>query len=123
MAEKQMNLNFEFIKPTEKLMSLARGLVSSPSEDCRAVSKAVLDVTAEADKVRGKLARDENADLAPYFDFWFADAVECANRLIKDENDDVRYLATCLIEIEKAVIKSKESFLAEMKRVGVKFPQ
>ena len=36
-----------------------------------------LDVTAEASAVQKAIAEDGNVDLGPYFDFWFADAIEC----------------------------------------------
>src|SRR5580698_8077764 len=108
MDKKELNFNFEFITPAERIMSMARTLVSSPDEDCRAVAKAVLDVVAEATTIQKAMAEDRDVDIAPYFDFWFADAIECANVMLNGENQDARDLARCLIEMEKASIKSKE---------------
>ena len=35
------------------------------------------------------------------------------------DDKEARHLADCLIQLEQAAIKSKESFLIEMKRLGI----
>jgi hypothetical protein len=100
-------------------MTIARASVTSPDENYRSVAKAVLDVTAEALSIQKAIAEDGRVDLAPYFDFWFGDAVGCANKLLQYDDKEARHLGQCLIDLEKASIKSKESFLAEMKRLGI----
>lgn len=57
--------------------------------------------------------------MAPYLDFWFADAVACAEKMTKYEDTDSRDLAQCLIQAEREVIASKESVLAEINRLGI----
>ena len=56
-----------------------------------------------------KKAMEENrdADLAPYLDFWFADAIACAQKLLQYEDAESRNVARCLIDAEQAVIASK----------------
>jgi hypothetical protein len=114
------NFSFTFIEPSPHVLEAARNLADSPDENRRAVAKAVLDVTAAGRAIMDALRENRNADLAPYFDFWFADSVACAQNLLTSEDKDARYLAECLIELEQATIKSKERFLAEMKRLGIK---
>jgi hypothetical protein len=121
MAElKEFQFTFQFIEPAEYLLEAARKFADSPDENRRAVAKAVLDVTAAGRKIKDALAANRHAELAPYFDFWFADSVACAKKLLNSEDKEARYLAECLIELDKATIKSKESFLAEVKRLGIK---
>jgi hypothetical protein len=117
--KKEFKFSFQFIEPAEHLLEAARKFADSPNENCRAVAKAVLDVVAAGRKIKNALAENRDADLAPYFDFWFADSVACAQRLLPSDDKQARYLAACLIELEAAAIKSKESFLAEMKRLGI----
>jgi hypothetical protein len=116
----KFRFKFEFIMPAERIMAVARNNLDSPDENLRSVAKAVLDVTAEASKIKSAMAEDKDADLGPYFDFWFADALNCANQLLDCEEPDARNLARCLIDIERATVKSKESFLVEMKRLGLR---
>ena len=116
---KQFQFSFEFITPAERVMAFARASIASHDENYRSVAKAVLDVTAEALSIQKAIAEDGRVDLAPYFDFWFGDAVGCANKLLQYDDKEARHLGQCLIDLEKASIKSKESFLAEMKRLGI----
>jgi hypothetical protein len=121
MAELQkFSFSFSFIEPAPKLLEAARKFADSPDENRRAVAKAVLDVTAAGRAIKDAIIENRDADLAPYFDFWFADSVACAQRLLDSADEEARYLAECLIRLEQAAIKSKESFLAEMKRLGIK---
>jgi len=102
------------------ILKTANDNLGSNDENVRAVAKAILDVTREATKVKEGIAADGNVDLAPYFDFWFADAIAAANTLLNSENENIRYMAKCLIEQEQAILKSKMDFLDEMKRCGIK---
>ena len=114
------NFSFEFIEPSEDVLEHARKLVDSPDENCRSVAKAVLDVVAAGRAIKDALRQKRSVNLDSYFDFWFADATTCAQRLRKSGDQVSRNLAECLIKLEEATIKSKESFLKEMKRLGVK---
>jgi hypothetical protein len=116
----EFNFSFEFIEPEPYLLDAARKFADSPDENRRSVAKAVLDVTAAGRAIKDALLQNRDADLAPYFDFWFADSVVCAHKLLDSDDKDARHLAECLIALEKAAIISKESFLGEMKRLGVK---
>jgi hypothetical protein len=121
MAErKEFKFTFQFVEPVRHLLEAARKFVDSPDENRRAVAKAVLDVTAAGRNIMDAMLEHRGAYLAPYFDFWFADAVACAQKLLNSEDNEARYLAECLIKLEEAAIKSKEGFLAEMKRLGIK---
>lgn len=121
MAKPQkFNFSFSFIEPAPHLLQAARDSADSLDENRRAVAKAVLDVTAAGRAIKDAQLQDHSADLAPYFDFWFADSVECAHKLLASDDKEARYLAECLIQLEQAAIKSKESFLAEVKRLGIK---
>jgi hypothetical protein len=117
---KKFNFSFSFIEPAPNLLEAARKFAKSPDENRRAVAKAVLDVTAAGRAIKDALLQNSDADLAPYFDFWFADSIACAQKLLDSDDKEARYLAQCLIELEQAAIKSKESFLAETKRLGIK---
>ncbi len=114
------NFQFSFVMPTDQVMEIARTHVDSANEDYRSVAKALLDTTEEATKVKDCIEKDIDVDVAPYLDFWFADAVECAKRLLDSGDHDAGLLAHCLIDAEKATIKSKENMLAEIKRLGLK---
>jgi len=116
----KVTFKFDFVIPAEMILKTANDNLGSNDENVRAVAKAILDVTREATKVKEGIAADGNVDLAPYFDFWFADAIAAANTLLNSENENIRYMAECLIEQEKAILKSKMDFLDEMKRCGIK---
>ena len=115
-----LKFSFQFIEPAPYLLEAARKLVDSPDENCRAVAKAVLDVTDAGRKIKDALLENRDADLAPYFDFWFADSIACAQKLLQSDDKEARYLSECLIKLEEAAIKSKEGLLAEFKRLGIK---
>ena len=117
---KKFKFNFNFIMPADHLMSLARESVESPNADLRTVANALIDVTNEADKIAQGFADDGNVDLAPFFDFWFVDAIDAAKRLRESPDDNLRHLAECLIQQEQSIIESKEDFLTETKRLGIK---
>jgi hypothetical protein len=118
--KKQVRLTFDFVMPVERIMAVARDHLDSPDGNYRSVAMAVLDVTAVATTIQKEIAADGNVDLAPYFDFWFGDAVDCAHKLLHYSDSDARDLGQCLIDMEKAAIKSKENFLTEMKRLGIR---
>lgn len=118
--EKAFKFDFQFIEPSEAVMEAAQKLRESPDEDRRCTAKALLDVTAAGRAIKDAIIEDRDVDLAPYFDFWFADAVSAAEKLQHADDKDARHLAQCVLDSEKAIIKSKESFLAEMKRLGIK---
>jgi hypothetical protein len=121
MAElKEFKFSFQFIEPAGHLLEAARKFADSPDENRRPVAKAVLDVTAAGRAIKNALMESRNADLAPYFDFWFADSITCAQKLLHSNDKEALCLAECLIKLDEATIKSKESFLAEMKRLRVK---
>lgn len=117
---RQFRFGFNFIEPGARLLEAARKFADSSDENRRAVAKAVLDVTAAGRAIKDAILEDRDADLAPYFDFWFADSIECAQNLLVSDEKDARQLAECLIQLEQALIKSKESFLAEQKRLEIK---
>jgi hypothetical protein len=116
----KVTLNFSFVIPAEMILKTANDNLDSSDESIRSVAKAILDVTREAKRVQEGIAADGNVDLAPYFDFWFADAIAAANSLLNSEKENIRYMAESLIEQEKAILKSKIDFLDEMKRCGIK---
>ena len=116
----KVSLNLNFVIPADLVVNTANENLDSDDENIRTVSKAILDLTREATKVKDGMATNGNVDLAPYFDFWFADAIAAANTLLKYDDANIRYMAECLIEQEKAIHKSKTSFLEEMKRLGIK---
>lgn len=118
--KKKFKLTFDFVMPADRVIRIALEHVDSPDENYRSVAKALLDVTAEAGKVKDALTEDRDVDLAPYLDFWFADAIECAKKLLRSDDPDAGDLARCLIDAEKAAIKSKECVLAEIKRLGLR---
>jgi hypothetical protein len=116
----KVTFDFDFVIPAEMTLKTAKDNLGSSDENVRAVAKAIVDVTREATRVQESLRADGNIDLAPYFDFWFADAVAAANKLLNSGNENIRYMAKCLIEQEQAILKSKRSFLDEMKRRGIR---
>src|SRR5579863_9296367 len=118
MSQKKVQLGFEFVIPTDKVLDIARTWLSSDDERRRGVAKAIIDVTKEARTVQQSMAADGHVDLAPYFDFWTGDAIASAKHLMKSNDADDRMLAECLINQEEAIVKSKAAFLAEMKRHG-----
>jgi len=87
-----------------KVESLRRGLCNSHYQL----------FTRERTKVLAK------GDLAPYFDFWFADAITAANLIESSDNERIRFLAESLIAQEDAILRSKMEFLSEMKRRGIR---
>ena len=103
---KQFHLSFQFIEPVDRLMAVARTFAVSPDENRRTVAKALLDVTAAGLAIKKAIEENRNADLAPYLDFWFADAISSAQKLLQYEDIESRDLAQCLIDSEKAIIKS-----------------
>jgi hypothetical protein len=117
---KVAQFSFRFVEPAEHLLATARAFAASPDENRRAVGKALLDVTAAGVAIKKAIEEKRNADLAPYLDFWFADAVACGQKLLLYEDSESRDLARCLIDAEQAVIASKESVLSEIKRLGLK---
>jgi hypothetical protein len=120
MSRDQLQCEFalEFIEPPPPVRVLARKLLDSPDDNCRSLAKAVLDVAKAGRKIKTSIAGDKEIDLAPYFDFWFGDALDTAQKLLHSDDKVIRQLAQCLIEMEKAVVESKENFLVEMKRLG-----
>ena len=116
----KVSLNFDFVIPADLIVTTANKNLTSTNENIRAVSKAILDLTREATTVKNGMTASGNVDLAPYFDFWFADAVAAANALLNNEDNNIRYMAECLIEQEQAILKSKTAFLEEMKSRGIK---
>jgi hypothetical protein len=122
MANKGVPFKFSLIliEPAERLMAIARKWRDSPDENRRCVTKALLDVTDLGRVIADNMMNDRNTDLAPYLDFWFADAVACAENLSKYEDAESRDLAQCLIDSEKSLIKSKERVLAEINRLGIR---
>jgi hypothetical protein len=126
----QFQFSLEYIEPAEYMVSVARKFADSPDENRRAVAKALLDVSAAGLAVKkameprtdteSAMKANTNTDMAPYLDFWFADAISSAQKLLRYDDAESRDLAQCLIDAEKAVMKSKESVLAEIKRLGLK---
>ena len=122
MAEKKVPFQFSlsFIEPAEYLMGIMRKFADSPDENRRAVAKAMLDVSAAGAAVKEAMLKNAGCDMAPYLDFWFADALVCAQKLLQYDDAESRDMGQSLIDAEKSVIKSKESVLAEIKRLGLK---
>jgi hypothetical protein len=110
-------LNFEFLVPVERMLEVARQRLNSADADERNVAKAVLDATRVTKRTQAKLMARVHCDMGEYFDHWMGDALESAERLLQSQELDVRSLATCLIDQSRAMIRSKEMFLAETKRV------
>ena len=75
MAQKKVNLSFQFIEPAEHVLETARSFLDSPMEDRRCVAKALLDVTTAGLAIKKAMEENRNAQLEPYLDFWFADAI------------------------------------------------
>lgn len=118
----KVQFSFAFVEPSETVVAAAQRFLSSPDEKLRSVAKALLDVTAAGLPIKKGMMEDSDTKLDPYLDFWFGDAISCAERLLHSDNEEVRHIAQCLIDAEKAVIKSKESILSEMKRLKIKPP-
>lgn len=116
----EFKFKFSFAIPADHLLAFARESVESPNADLCTVANAMLDVTSEAEKIRQGFANNGKVDLAPFFDFWFADAIDAAKRLKKSPDDNTRHLADCLITQEQSIIESKEDFLTETKRLKLK---
>lgn len=116
----KVNLDFEFVIPSDAVVAAARNFVSAKDENVRAVAKALLDLTAVASRVKDAMTQGGNVDLAPYFDFWFADAIAAANSIKSSDDKNIRHLAESLIAQESAIIRSKTAFLSEMKRRGIR---
>jgi hypothetical protein len=114
----RVEITFDILIPSNNIVSAARNHIDSNLEHVRAVAKALLDLTAVASKVKNALALGEDIDLAPYFDFWFADAIDAANAIKDSSDESVRYIAETLIEQENLVLRSKTSFLAQIKKLG-----
>jgi hypothetical protein len=117
---KRFQFSLQFIEPSETIMASARKLVASPDENRRSVAKALLDATAAGLAIKKAMEENRDADMAPYLDFWFADASSNAEQFLHCDDEEARDVAQCLIDVEKAAIKSKESVLAEIKRLGLK---
>lgn len=99
-------------------------MLQSGIQDERDVAKALLDTTEVTirtqNELRDSTTNNGSCDLAPYFDHWIGDAIDAAARILKSSvNDDIRNVAKCLIGQSKAISQSKESFLREIKRVGI----
>ncbi len=116
----KFKFSLDFVMPAEMLLNAAKKGKYSSNADIRTVSKALLDLTSEAKTIQREIKKDGNVDLGPFFDFWFVDAIECAERLKSHDDETIVALADCIIDAEQCIIKSKESFLLEMKRLGVK---
>ena len=101
----QFQFSLEFIEPAERMVSVARKFAESPDENRRAVAKVLLDVSAAGLMVKKAMEPKpdaENAagantttDMAPYLDFWFADAIGCAQKLLQYDDAESRDLAQC----------------------------
>ena len=115
-----MSLQFDWVRPSNLIIAVACDGVDSTEADVRDVSKALLDLIAEAARIQMGILADGSVDLAPYFDFWFADSIVAANRLLSHDEETIRLLAECLICQEQSLIESKESFLKSMHRLGIK---
>ena len=118
MASEAQPFNFRlgFVVPADHILAVARDHVDSPDENWRAAAKALLDFTAIGAGIQEAISVGRNADLAPYFDFWTGDAIECATRMFEYPDLDAQNLAHCLIDLEKTAIESKVSFVEEAKR-------
>ncbi|MBI3821706.1 MAG: hypothetical protein HY289_03390 [Planctomycetes bacterium] len=118
--EVPFRFSLSFVEPAEHLMGIIRTFADSPDENRRAVAKAMIDVSAAGAMIKEAILKNAGCDMAPYLDFWFADALVCARSLLEYDDAESRDLGQSLIDAEKSVIRSKESVLAEIKRLGLK---
>lgn len=114
------SFDFEVVIPTDMVVLAAKKHTDSDNENVRAVAKALLDLTAVSTMIRDRIKNRQPVDLAPYFDFWFADAITAANLIESSDNESIRFLAKSLIAQEDAILRSKMEFLSEMKRRGIR---
>jgi hypothetical protein len=118
----EFRLDLKFNAPTGRMMAIAQAGLASPDESFRVVAKAIIDLTSAMRSLEKEMVADGDVNLDPYLDFCFGDALDHAHQLLKRDDDDARNLAQCLIDMEKAVVKSKENVIAEIKRLGIKPP-
>lgn len=116
MSNDQFRVQISFIVPSGDTLEMARKSLESSDSDKRNVAKSILDATDISIKTRDKFLRNENVDVAPYFDHWFGDTIESAHRLLQSTDIASRNIALSLIALEKDILRSKEDFLIEAKR-------
>ncbi len=114
----KIKYSLDFLIPVDWILDIARRSTDSSDERHRVLGKAILDFTKIAHLTKDNLIQDKDTDLAPYLDFWFGDAIDIAKASLKDGDSNLRTLAECVIDQEKSVVKSKEAFLREVKRVS-----
>jgi hypothetical protein len=119
-SSKKVSLEFEFVIPSERTSQKAKKHLDSSDTRVQAVAKALIDFAELSTEVKDFLENKTGGDLAPYLDFWFADAVIAAKMLKNSRDEEIRDLATTLIEQEKAAIESKEFLLRKMKSLGIR---
>ncbi len=112
--------DFQFIIPTDAVLASAKVLLISDIQQHRDIAKVVVELTDIQKAIQAEIMKDGTVDLAPWFDYWFGDTIETAQQLKNSASVDISHVAHVLIEQEAGIIHSKESFLKEMKRLGVR---
>jgi hypothetical protein len=119
MTEKQAQFDFQFVIPTDDVLIQAQTLLQSDVQNHRDIAKVVTELTAIQKQIQDDISKDGTVDLAPWLDYWFGDTIETAQHLKQSDAIDVSRVAHILLDQEAAIIRSKESFLNEMKRLAV----
>lgn len=114
----EVHFSIEFVVPPEQTIDLAKQYLESSDIDKKIVAKALIDVTEVTSRTRDAYGRQEDLNLSDYFDHWFGDAIESAQRILVSSDADAQRLASALISQEQAIVRSKESFLNGAKRLG-----
>lgn len=124
MPSRMTKMDFRFVIPTDVVLSNANDLLMSDNQDHRDIGKVVTDLTVIQktiqESIQHEMTNDGTVDLAPWFDYWFGDTIETAQRLKDSPQIPVSHVAHVLLDQESAIIHSKESFLKEMKRLDVR---
>lgn len=120
MSDQHARIGFEFVIPADQLLASAREMLASPIQEYRDIAKAVLEVTDISLDLQHRLSSQIEADFAPYFDYWFGDAIEAAKRHKASSDKGVAAVAESLIAQEEAIVHSKEAFLLEAKRLNIR---
>ncbi len=117
-TEKEVELSFQFIVPSDEVLATARRMAQSTSEDEQSVGKCLLDLTEVVLKSKAALENpgtEEHFDLSVIFDYNAGGSLEFAKRLTGSADRDVHNVATTLEAQLNAIAASKIAFLGVAK--------
>jgi hypothetical protein len=118
MDRETANLQFQFIVPGDDLLDYARQVSATGTQEQKDVAAAVLRLNEIARDLIPRIQNQTGANLAPYFDFWFGDSVEAAQRLMASPSELDQRLGDVLLKQENVIAGSRHIYLSEAKRVG-----